>query len=69
MKKGILFDLDGTLWDASKEVAVSWMMAIKDLPQVHFPVNKLERYFEDFESFGATGKPKGENIRAGGDDI
>lgn len=148
MKKGILFDLDGTLWDSSKEVAVSWMMAIKDLPQVHFPVteeavqsvmgktfeeiaeivfagfpkeqqlefldhclqvenlyiqehggrlmegleetlralqkeyhlyivsncqvgyieaflsyHKLERYFEDFESFGATGKPKGENIR------
>ncbi|MCI9447968.1 MAG: HAD family hydrolase [Lachnospiraceae bacterium] len=29
MKKGILFDLDGTLWDSSEEVAVSWQEAIK----------------------------------------
>ena len=24
MKKGILFDLDGTLWDACREIACSW---------------------------------------------
>lgn len=24
MKQGILFDLDGTLWDSSEEVAISW---------------------------------------------
>lgn len=29
MKKGILFDLDGTLWDSSKEVAISWKEALK----------------------------------------
>ncbi len=29
MKKGILFDLDGTLWDSSKEVAISWQEALK----------------------------------------
>ena len=29
MKKGILFDLDGTLWDSSKEVAISWTEALK----------------------------------------
>ena len=29
MKKGILFDLDGTLWDSSEEVAISWSEALK----------------------------------------
>lgn len=29
MKKGILFDLDGTLWDSSREVAASWEEALK----------------------------------------
>lgn len=28
MKKGILFDLDGTLWDSSQEVAFSWQEAL-----------------------------------------
>jgi phosphoglycolate phosphatase len=35
MKKGILFDLDGTLWDSSKEVADSWMEALTMLPDVN----------------------------------
>jgi phosphoglycolate phosphatase len=34
MKKGILFDLDGTLWDSSAQVADSWVLALKDYPQV-----------------------------------
>lgn len=29
MKKGIIFDLDGTLWDSSTEVAFSWSKAIE----------------------------------------
>lgn len=29
MKKGILFDLDGTLWDSSREVAISWQEALE----------------------------------------
>lgn len=29
MKQGILFDLDGTLWDSSEEVAISWSEAIQ----------------------------------------
>lgn len=33
MKRGILFDLDGTLWDSSEEVAVSWLMALEDVPE------------------------------------
>ncbi len=28
-KKAVLFDLDGTLWDASREVALSWSEALK----------------------------------------
>ncbi|MGN0378338.1 MAG: HAD family hydrolase [Butyrivibrio sp.] len=34
MKRGIIFDLDGTLWDSSKEVAYSWSEAIKERPDV-----------------------------------
>ncbi len=29
MKKGIIFDMDGTLWDSSENVAESWNLAIK----------------------------------------
>lgn len=149
MKKGILFDLDGTLWDSSKEVAFSWKQALEqrldvekditmediqgvmgktmeDIANILFSeydskkrmelldycckveneyiqshggkllkgleetlqglkeagyhlyivsncqvgyieafleYHKLGQYFDDFESYGATGKPKGENIR------
>ncbi|MGI6256079.1 MAG: HAD family hydrolase [Acutalibacter sp.] len=31
---GILFDLDGTLWDATDAIAVSWAQALKDAPDV-----------------------------------
>lgn len=34
MKKGILFDLDGTLWDSSEEVAISWMEALAQRPDI-----------------------------------
>lgn len=149
MKKGILFDLDGTLWDSSREVAISWQEALekredvdkeitmemiqgvmgksmyeiadllfgeydlevrrglldyccqeenkyirlhggrlmegleatlqrlKDLGyhlyivsncqvgyiEAFLEFHKLADYFEDFESFGATGREKGYNIR------
>lgn len=29
MKKGIIFDMDGTLWDSAENVAKSWTIAIK----------------------------------------
>ena len=29
MKKGIIFDMDGTLWDSAKEVADSWSIVSK----------------------------------------
>ncbi len=148
MKKGVLFDLDGTLWDSSREVTDSWLLALEKFPELKkgitreaissvmgktmteiadllFPMlpadkrleilqhcmdveNKyiaahggrlmegleetlrklkeqyhlfivsncqtgyieaflryhmLGSYFDDYESFGGTGRPKGENIR------
>lgn len=149
MKKGILFDLDGTLWDSSEEVAFSWKQALEQRADVEKDItmediqgvmgktmediadilfseydskkrmelldycckvendyiqshggkllkgleetlqelkeagyhlyivsncqvgyieafleyHKLGQYFDDFESYGGTGKPKGENIR------
>lgn len=35
MKKGILFDLDGTLWDSSAEVVAAWNQCMRE--QVHRP--------------------------------
>ena len=32
MKKGILFDLDGTLWDATQAVTAAYNRAIAELP-------------------------------------
>lgn len=31
---GILFDLDGTLWNATEAIAVSWQIALKDAPDI-----------------------------------
>lgn len=33
MKKGIIFDVDGTLWDSSVQVAEAWSQAVKRYPQ------------------------------------
>ena len=30
MKKGIIFDMDGTLWDSAVQVAESWNLAIRE---------------------------------------
>lgn len=30
MKKGLIFDMDGTLWDSAKEVAMSWTEVVNE---------------------------------------
>ncbi len=34
MKKGIIFDIDGTLWDSSSEVAASWSKVFAKYPKI-----------------------------------
>lgn len=38
MKQGILFDLDGTLWDSSEEVAISWSQALRKYPDMEMEI-------------------------------
>lgn len=42
---GILFDLDGTLWDATEAIRVSWAIALESAPDVEAPPTReqLER--------------------------
>ncbi|PRY03995.1 phosphoglycolate phosphatase [Pontibacter ummariensis] len=37
---GLIFDLDGTLWDSTQTVADAWQAAIEDLPYVDRTVTK-----------------------------
>jgi len=47
---GIIFDVDGTLWDSREEVAVSWNQAIKEK-------SKLDRVLTSEELTREFGKP------------
>ncbi len=38
MKQGILFDLDGTLWDSSEEVAISWSEALQKYSDIKMEI-------------------------------
>ena len=40
MKKGIIFDLDGTLWDASGQVTRSWNMALATLGEFQVRITR-----------------------------
>ncbi len=48
-KKGIIFDMDGTVWDSSENVAASWTVKIKEAGFDHFVTR------EDIQS--VMGKP------------
>lgn len=41
---GVLFDLDGTLWNATESIAVAWQIALQDAPDIPRPptVQELE---------------------------
>ena len=45
MKKGMLFDMDGTLWDSARAVVDSWNVVIDTLPDFHKRIT-----VEDMES-------------------
>lgn len=57
MKKGIIFDMDGTLWDSSTEVAFSWSKAIESSSITNRSLTK-----EDLMS--VMGKPMDELMAA-----
>lgn len=44
MKKGIIFDMDGTLWDSAKNVAESWNIAINKIGYEREPVTDQDLY-------------------------
>lgn len=57
MKKGIIFDMDGTLWDSAEEVAISWSQAIETSDLTDKVLTK-----EDF--MRVMGKPMDELVAA-----
>lgn len=40
MKQGIIFDLDGTLWDASEQVTRAWNMALAAIDDFHLRIDR-----------------------------
>lgn len=42
MKKGIIFDLDGTLWDASDAVTRSWNMALATIDEFNVRIDRRD---------------------------
>lgn len=45
MKKGIIFDMDGTLWDSAAQVAESWNVVLeKEYPEVLVRITKEDMY-------------------------
>ncbi len=42
MKKAIIFDMDGTLWDSSENVAVSWNIAMEKFGYEREPLDKYD---------------------------
>lgn len=57
MKKGIIFDMDGTLWDSTTEVAFSWSKAIESS-------DITDRVLDKEEFMRVMGKPMDELIEA-----
>ncbi len=42
MKKGIIFDLDGTLWDASAEVTRAWNIALRSIKEFNLQITQSD---------------------------
>lgn len=42
MKKAIIFDMDGTLWDSADNVAISWNIAMRKFGYEREPINSAD---------------------------
>lgn len=42
MKKGIIFDMDGTLWDSAENVAISWNIAMQQFGYERAPITNAD---------------------------
>ncbi len=42
MKKAIVFDMDGTLWDSADNVAISWNIAMEQFGYEREPINEAD---------------------------
>lgn len=57
MKKGIIFDVDGTLWDAAAQVADSWNMVLETHPEIRKRITVQDMYSnmgKTMSEFGAA---------------
>ncbi len=41
---GIIFDMDGTLWDSAENVAISWNIMLRKYPDVPYEIKKEDLY-------------------------
>lgn len=44
MKQGIIFDMDGTLWDSAENVAESWNIAVEKCGYQRSPITREDMY-------------------------
>ena len=44
MNKGIIFDLDGTLWDSSEQVVTAWNMALAKRPETDLQITVADMH-------------------------
>lgn len=61
---GIIFDLDGTLWDSSKQVVDSWNIALKDFPEIDYKIKVEDMH----RNMGKILPEIGKNLFVGVDD-
>ena len=56
MKKGIIFDVDGTLWDAAVQVADSWNEVLSKHPDLDVKITAQDMYDNMGKTMDELGK-------------